>query len=176
MADLPFVFVDRSLGRIQVPELLRAAGVLLVTLAEHYGRPQDETVEDTTWIVDAANREWISFMKDERIRRRPLNGLRFRPVRVAVLDLSVADVRARDPTWCDFAPAELLSRNASLRCSPWPAKGIRHTSRPPVAVRHANSASAPNIGSAASPVVSGRIRVSPDGRVDRLCAVPRCSS
>jgi len=65
------VFVDRSLGRLKVPELLRAGGVELVTLAEHYGRPKDEKVNDTTWIADASALGWVTFMKDERIRRRP---------------------------------------------------------------------------------------------------------
>jgi hypothetical protein len=67
----PFVFVDRSLGRLQLPRLLRASGIQLVTLAEHYGVPADEAVEDATWIADAAQQGWIMFMKDERIRRRP---------------------------------------------------------------------------------------------------------
>jgi hypothetical protein len=67
----PFVFVDRSLGRIEVPRLLRAGGIELVTLAEHYGRPADESIEDTTWITDAAANGWVLFMKDARIRRRP---------------------------------------------------------------------------------------------------------
>jgi hypothetical protein len=67
----PFVFVDRSLGRLALPRLLRAGGIQLATLAEHYGIAHDETVEDTTWIAEAAQREWLLFMKDERIRRRP---------------------------------------------------------------------------------------------------------
>lgn len=71
MAALPFVFIDRSLGRLQVPRLLRAAGVELITLAEHYGIPADENVADTTWIKDSAERGWIAFMKDFAIRRRP---------------------------------------------------------------------------------------------------------
>jgi hypothetical protein len=71
MAGAPFVFVDRSLGRIQVPRLLRAGGVGLITLAEHYGQPRDEDVDDPTWIADASARGWILFMKDQRIRRRP---------------------------------------------------------------------------------------------------------
>lgn len=71
MVDPPFVFVDRSLGRIEVPRLLRAGGVELVTLAEHYGRPADEAVEDPTWISEASGRGWVLFMKDARIRRRP---------------------------------------------------------------------------------------------------------
>jgi len=70
-SGLPFVFVDRSLGRLEVPELLRAGGVELVTLAEHYGMPADESIDDTTWIKESAERGWIAFMKDERIRRRP---------------------------------------------------------------------------------------------------------
>ena len=70
-SGLPFVFVDRSLGRVQVPRLLRANGVRLATLSEHYGIPADETVQDTTWIAESAERGWIAFMKDERIRRRP---------------------------------------------------------------------------------------------------------
>jgi len=72
---LPVVFVDRSLGRIQVPALLRAAGIELVTLAEHYGMPADEAVEDVTWLADSAQRGWVAFMKDERIRRRPAERL-----------------------------------------------------------------------------------------------------
>ncbi len=36
-AGLPDFFVDRSLGRLAVPKLLRDAGLTLVTLAERYG-------------------------------------------------------------------------------------------------------------------------------------------
>jgi hypothetical protein len=68
---LPIVFVDRSLGRVQVPQLLRDAGVELVTLAEHYGVPADEQVADVTWIAESARRGWIAFMKDFAIKRRP---------------------------------------------------------------------------------------------------------
>lgn len=71
MSAAPFVFVDRSLGRIEVPRLLRAGGIELVTLAEHYGRPADEAVEDPRWIADASAQGWVLFMKDARIRRRP---------------------------------------------------------------------------------------------------------
>lgn len=70
-SGLPLVFVDRSLGRVKVPALLRAGGVALVTLSEHYGVPADEAVEDTTWIAESAQRGWVAFMKDARIRRRP---------------------------------------------------------------------------------------------------------
>lgn len=50
---LPTLFLDRSLGRRQVPELLRAAGLRLHTLAEVYGIPVDETVADVDWLARA---------------------------------------------------------------------------------------------------------------------------
>jgi hypothetical protein len=53
-----------------VPALLRAADWNLVTLAEHYGVPEDERVADTEWIRDAATRGWPILMKDKRIRYR----------------------------------------------------------------------------------------------------------
>jgi hypothetical protein len=43
---LPDLFLDRSLGRIKVPRWLRAAGLRLVTLSEHYGVPADEDVPE----------------------------------------------------------------------------------------------------------------------------------
>jgi PIN like domain len=43
----------------------------LVTLAEHYGTPADESVADVTWLEEAGRQGWAVLMKDERIRRRP---------------------------------------------------------------------------------------------------------
>lgn len=58
---LPELFLDRSLGRLKVPGLLRAAGLNLVTLAEHYGVPDDESVADETWLELAGTRVgWCS--------------------------------------------------------------------------------------------------------------------
>jgi hypothetical protein len=68
---LPDFFVDRSLGRVRVPALLRAAGLRLVTLSERYGIPADETVPDDQWLKDAGERGEAVLMKDARIRYRP---------------------------------------------------------------------------------------------------------
>ena len=65
---LPELFLDRSLGRIKVPTLLRAAGLRLTTLSEHYGIPADETVPDEQWLELAGTSDWAVFMKDTRIR------------------------------------------------------------------------------------------------------------
>ncbi|MFC6706178.1 hypothetical protein [Flexivirga alba] len=64
-------FVDRSLGRRQVPDALRADGWDLVTLSEHYGIPTDETVDDVEWLELAGRQHWPVLMKDEKIRYRP---------------------------------------------------------------------------------------------------------
>ena len=68
---LPDLFLDRSLGRIKVPRLLRDAGLRLVALAEHYGVPADETVADEDWLELAGRSGWAVFMKDTRIRYNP---------------------------------------------------------------------------------------------------------
>lgn len=70
-AGLPDLFIDRSLGRIHVPDLLRAAGLRLATLAERYGVPADETVSDVTWLREAGQRGEAVFMKDARVRYNP---------------------------------------------------------------------------------------------------------
>jgi hypothetical protein len=67
---LPNLFLDRSLGRHQVPDRLRAAGLRLRTLAEIYGVPVDEDVADTDWLAQAGINGWAVLMKDERIRYR----------------------------------------------------------------------------------------------------------
>jgi hypothetical protein len=69
---LPDLFLDRSLGRIQVPNLLRGAGLRLVTLAEHYGIPADEGIADGEWLELAGRNDWAVLLKDARIRSRTI--------------------------------------------------------------------------------------------------------
>ena len=56
------------MGRKKVPELLRAEGLRVVTLADHYGIPADETIEDSEWLQLCGERGWLALMKDDRIR------------------------------------------------------------------------------------------------------------
>ena len=65
---LPDLFLDRSLGRIKVPTLLRAAGLRLTTLSEYYGMPVDETIPDEAWLELEGQNDWAVFMKDTRVR------------------------------------------------------------------------------------------------------------
>lgn len=66
---LPHVFVDRSLGAVQLPARLRAAGVRLTTMREHYGEKLGQATDDPDWIALTAERGWIGFHKDAAIRR-----------------------------------------------------------------------------------------------------------
>jgi len=66
----PHFFVDRSLGAVQVPQLLRSAGWALTTLVEHYGKPTDESVMDVDWLALCGAQGWPVLMKDEKIRYR----------------------------------------------------------------------------------------------------------
>jgi len=93
---LPDLFLDRSLGRIQVPLLLRAQGLRLITLAEHYGVPQDEKIDDPTWLADVGQRKWAVLMKDERIRYNApeLNAVKQYGLRCFCLNRQ--DLRARE--------------------------------------------------------------------------------
>jgi len=65
---LPDLFLDRSLGRVVVPRLLREQGLRLLTLSEYYGIPADEEITDETWLEAAGQAGWAVFMKDARIR------------------------------------------------------------------------------------------------------------
>jgi hypothetical protein len=66
----PEFFLDRSLGRRVVPDALRAAGLVVQTLAERYPEV-DELVPDETWIREATADGLILLMKDDAIRRKP---------------------------------------------------------------------------------------------------------
>lgn len=94
--ERPHFFVDRSLGREQVPRLLRADGWSLTTLAEHYGVPADERVEDTDWLAMAGAKLWPVLMKDERIRYRPAERAAIRAAGVPAFCLTNGNLRAAD--------------------------------------------------------------------------------
>jgi hypothetical protein len=93
-AGLPDLFIDRSLGRIAVPRLLREAGLRLTTLAERYGIPQDELITDERWLEDAGLRGEAVFMKDARVRYNAAEKLAITRFSVRCFCLSRQDVTA----------------------------------------------------------------------------------
>lgn len=100
LAALPHVFIDRSLGALQVPAMLREAGFALTTMREHYGETRAQGVADVEWIALTAEQGWIGFHKDAEIRRNEVErravietGARLFCVPRA--DITAADLAAR---------------------------------------------------------------------------------
>ncbi|MGE4113596.1 MAG: hypothetical protein AB7G36_05425 [Candidatus Nanopelagicales bacterium] len=93
---LPDLFLDRSLGGKQVPARLREEGLRLQTLAEVYGRPQDEEVLDVEWLELAGRNGWVVLMKDDRIRYRRTEREALVTHNVRAFCLSGGNLRAAD--------------------------------------------------------------------------------
>jgi len=61
-------FIDRSLGRYDVAEALRAQAMAVEVHDDHL--PQDAA--DEIWLALAGRNDWVVLTKDKRIRFRPL--------------------------------------------------------------------------------------------------------
>jgi hypothetical protein len=70
MDESPEFFIDRSLGRVVVPAALRAAGLVVHTMADVYGERIGQGLKDDTWLRDVGKHGWVVLMKDDAIRRR----------------------------------------------------------------------------------------------------------
>lgn len=70
-AEPPRFFVDRSLGGIVVPRLLRDAGFDVQTMRERYGERRAQAMTDVEWLADVGADGLVVLMKDKRIRTRP---------------------------------------------------------------------------------------------------------
>ncbi len=86
IGDLPTFFTDRDLGRLAFPDGLRAAGLSVVTIFEHYGVEESQSVADDEWLPETARRGWPVLCCDSkhRKRRRPAE-------RAALLDSGVRE-------------------------------------------------------------------------------------
>jgi hypothetical protein len=85
-------FVDRSLGKIDVPEALRAAGYRCERHDDHW----DQTTEDSVWLAGVAARKWVVLTKDERIRYRPLELQALESARLRTFIVICGNVRGED--------------------------------------------------------------------------------
>ena len=90
--DQPVFFVDRSLGKIDVPGALRAAGYRCVIHDERF----DQQTEDTVWLNAVAAENWIVLTKDERIRYRPLELKALESARLRAFIMICGNVRGID--------------------------------------------------------------------------------
>ncbi|MBL8754892.1 MAG: hypothetical protein JNK15_16425 [Planctomycetes bacterium] len=62
----PVLFLDECLGTTDVPTALRAQGVRVELLHEHF----DTATQDPEWLASVGSRGWVVLTKDQRIRRR----------------------------------------------------------------------------------------------------------
>ena len=70
LPKLPKFFIDRSLGKKKFPQALRKSGVACIILGEYFGEEDGQNIEDTEWLIIAANNGWVAFTKDKEIRNR----------------------------------------------------------------------------------------------------------
>lgn len=106
---LDHIFVDRSLGAIQVPALLRAAGLKLTTMREHYGEERAQHVSDHEWIALVAKRNWIGFHKDAHVRRNAVERQTVLDTGARLFCIPRADLLA------DVAAARFITNMAAIR-------------------------------------------------------------
>lgn len=150
LADLPRVFIDRSLGAVQVPTHLRAAGLVLTTMREHYGEQQAQSVQDVDWITLVAQRNWMGFHKDGDIRRNVVERQTVIGVAARMFCIANAEITAQDAAnryianfhaiaAAALGPAPFIYSNSSapdratlVRVTAPPRKSLRvHHHRPP---------------------------------------------
>lgn len=105
----PEVFVDRSLGKSIVAGL-RAAGLLVHSMADVYGEKAAQRLPDEVWLRDAGRNDWIVLTKDDAIRRRPAERDALIEAKVRVLCLTTAQLRGAEQT-----ERLLVNRNRILR-------------------------------------------------------------
>jgi hypothetical protein len=60
------LFVDRSLGEIDVPQALRAAGAIVAVHSEYFA----DNAPDERWLRIVGHQGWVVLTKDHGIRKR----------------------------------------------------------------------------------------------------------
>jgi hypothetical protein len=85
-------FLDRGLGAIVVPGILRAAGWALETMDERYGAGESQNIQDTQWIEEATLVEDVLLCKDLAIAQNPLEAQTIYMTSAKVFALSNAGI------------------------------------------------------------------------------------
>jgi uncharacterized protein with PIN domain len=97
-SDRPELLVDRSLGRHQLPEALRALGYVVWTLADVYGEKRAQEIKDQEWIERAGQEGWVVLTKDDRIRYRRVEREAFVSAKLRVFCLTTAKLGGEEQT------------------------------------------------------------------------------
>ena len=65
LPSFPTIFTDRSVGDKRAPNLLRAAGLEVVTKKQYYGKARAETLADEIWLEMVGRQGWVAFGADK---------------------------------------------------------------------------------------------------------------
>jgi hypothetical protein len=96
--DRPVIafFIDRSLGRKHLAQVLGNLGFTVHTMASVYGEQVAQELDDERWLADAGERNWVVLMKDDAIRRRPAERDALSDAKVRAFCLTNAQLRAAE--------------------------------------------------------------------------------
>jgi hypothetical protein len=108
-------FVDRSLGKIDVPDALRVAGYRCECHDDYW----DQTTEDSVWLAGVAARNWVVLTKDERIRYRPLELQALESARLRTFILICGNVRGVDAARILLAAMPRMLAEVAVRKGPF---------------------------------------------------------
>jgi hypothetical protein len=105
-------FIDRSLGRKHLAQVLGSLGLTVHTMASVYGERVAQELEDERWLADAGARDWVVLMKDDAIRRRPTERDALAAAKVRAFCLTNAQLRAEEQTARFVGNMERIVRRA----------------------------------------------------------------
>jgi len=122
-------FCDRSLGDQEVPERLRAAGWVVVTMRERYGTVRAEGLADVDWIADSQAEGEVFLTGDKAIAKRPLEARAVVESRARVFALGNNQLSGREKAERFLALGSAIARRVALRPGPYVvsvnAEGLR---------------------------------------------------
>jgi hypothetical protein len=112
--EQPTFFIDRCLGRGEVPSALRAAGALVETHDDHFAID----CEDEAWLAVVGARGWLVLTKDKYIRRRPRERRALEVARVAAFVLTAGRVNGAEMAAAFVAARARMARIAATHARP----------------------------------------------------------
>ncbi|MDQ3721323.1 MAG: hypothetical protein M3350_11180 [Actinomycetota bacterium] len=87
--------MDRSLGK-SIANGLRAAGLVVHTMASVYCEETAAGLPDEVWLRDAGHKDWVVLTADKAIRRRPAERDALNHAGVRVFCITSGQLRGRD--------------------------------------------------------------------------------
>jgi hypothetical protein len=111
-------FLDRGVGSRIVPDGLRAAGWIVTTMDERYGREASQGIADPTWIRDASQAGEVVITKDRAIAKRPLEAEAIYYSEARVLAIASAQITGPEQLKRLLHNASRIER-LSIQPGPW---------------------------------------------------------